>query len=91
MKQLQLDGMPEAWEQPRLVKTPDDVYRVELRLTMWPDDGRYTVAVQATHEHTGELVSWKMVPALDLAHVHEDLDRWLAEVKYRVLELAEPF
>lgn len=91
MNKLPLEGLQERWDQPALLKTPDDVYRVELRLTMWPDDGRYTVAVEATHEHTRELIAWKMAPGRDLAHVQDELDEWLAEVKYRVLELSEPF
>ena len=94
MKQLHFDMDPGEWDQPSLVKTPDDVYRIEVRLTFQPDSGKAICAVEATHENSRELVSWKLFPAItshDVMAHRELLSTALAEALVRQYELLEPF
>lgn len=96
MKQLRLDidMGPESLDYTPTVKTPDDVYRLELRLTFRPEDGKMLGAVEVTHESSRELVSWKMLPTRTSQHEGEQLAYlgllW-AEARVRFLEMMEPF
>lgn len=94
MRQLTFDMQPEGWDQPLTVKTPDDIYRIEVRVTFHPDSGRSVAAVETTHEHTRELISWKMLPMVEshdsLVH-RELLSAALGEAMARQWELLEPF
>ena len=64
MEQLRLDGMqaPRTIEAPPIVKTPEDVYRVEVRATFHPDAGLCQAATEITHESTRELIYWHLGP-----------------------------
>lgn len=64
MRQLKLfpDDQGESIETPTPIKTPDDIYRVEIRATFHPDSGKSQCAVEVTHEHSRELIAWKLSP-----------------------------
>lgn len=78
MEQLRLDGTqhPRTIEQPPIIKTPEDVYRVEVRVTFAPDEQLGHVAVEVTHEHSRELIYWKLG---QLAHGEGELAAAIAE------------
>lgn len=74
------------------IKTPDDVYRGELRVVFHPDSGRSAVAVELTHDGSRELVSWIMLPlGAGEDECMERLAQGFAHLRARVLELWAPF
>lgn len=96
MKQLRLDlgSAGERIDVMPLVKVPNDVYRLDIRVTFRPDDGRIIGAVETSFEHSRELCSWVLQPEKRLPQLEDQLDYlaelW-AEAKTRYLELQEPF
>lgn len=83
---------PTRLDVPQHVKTPDDVYRIELRLVFHPDTGRNVCAVEVTHDGSRELVSWIMLPSMDnLDGAEALLATAYAEAKVRLNELYAPF
>lgn len=90
MRQLRLfpDAQGEGWEQPPTVKTPDDVYRIEMRCTFHPDRRIGVVAVEVTHENSRELVAWKLSPTKQgedallsqLREAHQEAARWVQDL-----------
>lgn len=94
MEQLRLDGTqhPKEFGSPPMIKTPDDVYRIELRVTFEPDAQLGQVAVEVTHENSRELIYWKLG---QLAHGEGELAQAMMEgaaaVQRWIGELYSPF
>lgn len=84
---------PSRIDCPQHVKTPDDVYRAELRLVFHPDAGRSACAVEVTHDGSRELVSWVMLPIRDDGETGALalLADAVPELQRRVQELFCPF
>lgn len=91
MKQLTFFSPSEYIESPPAFKTPDDVYRAELRLTWHPDTGRRVVAIELTHEHTRELIYWKLFAHDGTVDISEYYRRASVELERLVQELDAPF
>lgn len=83
---------PTRIDSPQSIKTPDDVYRVEVRLVFHPTSGRNCCAIEVTHDGSRELVSWVMLPLTDgLDGAESLLSAAWAEALTRIRELYEPF
>lgn len=76
---------------PQLIRTPDDVYRIEIRLTFAPDTQRSVAAVEVTHEHTRELVWWTLFPSFEGTTAAHALLEAYTEAQDQVRELEQPF
>lgn len=93
---LQLDlfdpPSPRRLDTPTTIKTPDDVYRIEVRLVFHPDGRRNACAIEVTHDGSRELISWVMLPLTsDLEGAESLLSTAWAEALVRLRELYEPF
>nr|CRY96752.1 hypothetical protein [uncultured prokaryote] len=91
MKQLSFFETPQTIHQPPIVKTPDDTYRAELRLTWHPQSGRKVIAIEVSHEHSRELVSWKLYPTDEGHSVAWLFDQAVQDLGAILEELDAPF
>lgn len=94
MERLRLDGSqhPKVIECPPMVKTPQDVYRVEVRATFHPDADLCQVAVEVTHESTRELIYWSLGPLVTgEGSAVAEIERQAARAATWVSDLWAPF
>lgn len=92
MKQLSLfNETHEHYSTPQVIRTPDDVYRAELRVTFQPDAELSVCAVEVTHEHSRELVSWTMFPYVEGVSAVASLEEGYARLVHEITSLENPF
>nr|CRY97306.1 hypothetical protein [uncultured prokaryote] len=91
MKQLSFWQPQQHISQPPIVKTPDDTYRAELRLTWHPPSGRKVVAIEVTHENSRELVAWSLYPTDETTQVGLYVQQAWAHLLSLIEELDAPF
>lgn len=83
---------PRRHDSPSMLKTPDDVFRIEVRLLFHPDAKRNCLAIEVTHDYSRELISWVMLPLTqDLEGAEALLRQGYAEAMTQLRELYEPF
>ena len=75
-----------------MIKSPGEVVRIELAATVWVDEGRLQISMQASSALTDELHEWRMPPVVTGREHHGRAlaDAW-RRFQVMVQENTEPF